>query len=153
MSEEMNCRNLSSRVFSCGPVISPHYWKDGRRPGNPETGRNCISMVVSETSSSLRDTSIGPFIETRTFVWPDYQCPRKTQESEPAVQIAEPSARDSGFVAKLSERSIVLSLFHSQGPFVYSVVVEEKIATKFLMINQNANNVMTIHDKVAENQR
>ena len=52
-----------------------------------------MSIVVSETSSSLRGTSMGPFIETSALV-------------APVVQRAEPSARLSGFVAMLSERCI-----------------------------------------------
>ena len=52
-----------------------------------------MSIVVSETSSSLRGTSMGPLIETSAFV-------------APVVQTAEPSARLNGFVAIVSESCI-----------------------------------------------
>lgn len=41
-----------------------------KKPGTPEIGRSWTSTVVSETSSSLRETSIGPLMETRAFVLP-----------------------------------------------------------------------------------
>lgn len=62
-------------------------------PEYPDTCRNCMSIVVSETSSSLRGTSMGPLIETSALV-------------APVVHSAEPSARLNGFVAMLSESCI-----------------------------------------------
>jgi hypothetical protein len=65
-------------------------------------GRNWMSIVVSETSSSLRGTSMGPVTETRTFVWPGLA----VMEKVPDVQRADPSARESGFVVMPFDRYI-----------------------------------------------
>src|SRR5579862_7902651 len=71
-----------------------------------------MSMVVSETSSSLRETSMGPLMATSALV-------------APIVHSAEPSARLNGFEAILSESC--MSVLPCHGGSAMPVVVDGKI--------------------------
>jgi hypothetical protein len=90
-------------------------------------GRNWMSIVVSETSSSLRGTSMGPVTETRTFVWPGLA----VMEKVPDVQRADPSARESGFVVMPFDRYIfccyLLVRSYEQSSLCWDVMGDELV--------------------------
>ena len=108
MSEEMNCRNLSSSVFSCGPntIRISTWWR------NLETLQwaEIECLLLFRRRVHLFSLLRWDRLSKRGLLFA-LSSQKTTEGKSPVVQMAEPSARDSGFVANSSERSI-FSLFY-----------------------------------------
>ena len=104
MIEEINCRSWSSSVFSCGPVISHlRAIVDLWILRQVESIYLLLFLRLIHLFAGLRQGRLWKREPLLPLSWASVI----KQKLQPVVQRADPSARDSGFVERLSEISIL----------------------------------------------